>query len=387
MHMKTRITGVVTALALCFAAPAAAQEAAAAPQVDLKQIAPAALRQDLLKGIYGAIAIPGRNQLWVASSPSFDKGTPGFVDLLDATDLRPLRRIELARRAFALALDQARGRVYVGNTLDGSLTVLDAASGLVVDTIQLGKPDGEGSEHTRMVRVDPESGRVFVTSPSETGTLWIVDPAEDNAVQRLDNAGLWSAGLAVDAKHGRAYATGGGLNEVLVVDVATGDRIGTFSTGDTKNVGEGASQHFFVNAALDRNGQRLFAADANSGALYIFDTETGAVIATAPTGLGTLDVVYSDKFDRIFVTYRGVSREKPQGSGGIVVLDASDYTRIADIPLPTHPNSLILSESDNVLFVTVKAPMEKGHPLYREGGGDSVLRLDLDKLVPLLPLR
>jgi hypothetical protein len=206
MHTKTPITGVVTALALCFAAPAAAQEAAAAPQVDLKQIAPAALRQDLLKGIYGAIAIPGRNQLWVASSPSFDKGTPGFVDLLDATDLRPLRRIELARRAFALALDQARGRVYVGNTLDGSLTVLDAASGLVVDTIQLGKPDGEGSEHTRMVRVDPESGRVFVTSPSETGTLWIVDPAEDNAVQRLDNAGLWSAGLAVDAKHGRAYA-------------------------------------------------------------------------------------------------------------------------------------------------------------------------------------
>ncbi|MGO4852271.1 YncE family protein [Phaeovulum sp. W22_SRMD_FR3] len=383
MQLKTRITGAMTALALSLAVPAAAQEATA--QVDLAQIAPAALRQDLLKGVYGAVEIPGRNQLWVASSPSFEQGTPGFVDILDATDLRPLRRIELPRRAFALALDAARGRAYVGNTLDGSLTVLDAASGLVLDTIQLGKPDGEGFEHTRMVRVDPGSGQVFVTSPSDTGTLWIVDPDRQGAVQRIDDAGLWSAGLALDAARGRVYATGGGISEVLVVDAATGAGIGSFSTGDTKEAGGEASAHFFVNAALDTEGKRLFAADANQGALYVFDTETGAVIATAPTGLGTLDVIYSDKRDQIFVTYRGVSREAPSGSGGIVVLDASDYARIADIPLPAHPNSLVLAESGDALFVTVKAPMEKEHPLYREGGGDSVLRFDLDKLATLLP--
>lgn len=387
MTMKTRVCGAMTALALCLALPAMAEEAVPAEKVDLMQIAPATLRQDMLKGIYEAVSIPGQNQLWVASTPSFAKGTPGFVDILDATDLHPLRRIELPRQAFAMAYDQAHGRVYVGNTMNGSLTVIDAASGLIADTIQLGRPDGEGFEHVRMIEVDPGTGRVVVTSPSEYGTAWIIDPANGNAVTRIDNSGLWTAGLAVDAKAARAYTTGGGMDEVLVLDLKTGTRIGTFATGDTKAEGKEASQHFFVNAAIDTARNHLFAADGNSGALYVFDTASGKVIATAPVGLGTLDVNYSAKADLIFVTYRGASREKPEGSGGIVVLKGADYSRVADIPLPAHPNSLTFGEEGEVLYVTVKAPMEKDHPLYREGGGDSVLRIDLSKLKDLLPTK
>lgn len=380
MKPKSFLRVTMTALALCLSLPAAAQEAAEGGKSDLRQLAPAFLRQDLLKGVYEAIGIPGLNQLWVASTPSFDKGAPGFIDILDATDLRPLRRIELPRQAFALAYDGARGIVYVGNTMNGSLTVVDVASGMILDTIQLGKPEGEGFEHTRMIAVDPVTGRVVVTSPSEDGAVWVVDPAQGNAVQRIDKSGLWTAGLAVDGKTGRAYTTGGGINEVLVLDLKTGERAGSFATGDTKAEGADASQRFFVNAALDADGVRLFAADANSGTLYVFNTESGAVEATAPIGPGTLDVVYSGVNDLIAVTYRGVSREAPEGSGGIVLLNGSDYSRIADIPLPAHPNSLSFDEGEKTLFLTVKAPMEKEHPLFREGGADSVLRIDLQKL-------
>lgn len=384
MNLKIRTFASMTALALTLTLPATAQEAGERKQMDMLSIAPVTLRQDLLQGVYEAIEVPERNELWVASTKSFDKAAPGFVDVLDATDLRLLRRIELPRRAFAMTYDQTRGHVYVGNTMDGSLTLIDAASSLIIDTIQLGKADGEGFEHTRMIEVDRESGRIIVTSPSETGTAWIVDPAADNAVQRIDNSGLWTAGLAVDEKRGRAYTTGGGLNEVLVLDVKTGERITTFSTGDTTAEGAAESKHFFVNAALDGDGKRLFAADANSGALYVFDTDSGMVVATAEIGLGTLDVAYASKQDLLFVTYRGVSREEPQGSGGVVVLNGADYTHITDIPLPAHPNSLTFGDDGDALFVTVKAPMESEHPLYREGGGDSVLRIDLPKLSALL---
>ena len=380
MTTKSFLRATVTALAVCLSLPALAEDTTAGNKADLRQLAPAFLRQDLLKGVYEAIEIPGLNQLWVASTPSFGKATPGFVDILDATDLRPLRRIELPRQAFALAHDPAHGLVYVGNTMDGSLTVVDVASGMILDTIQLGKPEGEGFEHTRMIAVDPVTGRVVVTSPSEDGAVWVVDPAQGNAVQRIDKAGLWSAGLAVNSKTGRAYTTGGGINEVLVVDLKTGERAGSFSTGDTKAEGAEASQHFFVNAALDADGNRLFAADANSGTLYVFNTESGEVAATAPIGPGTLDVVYSGVNDLIAVSYRGVTREAPEGSGGIVLLNGTDFSRIADIPLPAHPNSLSFGEGEKTLFVTVKAPMEKEHPLFREGGADSVLRIDVQTL-------
>lgn len=371
--------GAMTALTLILTAPAMAQDQGKI--LSPEQIAPATIRQDLLKGIYEMVEIPGEEELFVASTPSFDKGTPGFVDILDSEDLQHLRRIELPRRAFALALDQGRGRVYVGNTLDGSLSVLDATSGLLLNTIQLGKPEGEGFEHTRMIEIDQDSGRVFVSSPSETGTLWIVDPVNDNSVQRIDDAGLWAAGLAFDAATGRLYVTGGGINEVLVVDAKTGERIGNFTTGDTTAEGGDASKHFLINAALDDSGKRLFATDSNTNALYVFDTASGEVITTVPLALGALDVLFSAKSEQIFVTYRGASREEPNGTGGLLVLDAGDYSRIADIPLAAHPNSLTLAADGDALFVTVKAPMEKEHPSYREGGADSVLRFDLPKLI------
>ena len=384
MIIKTHVFGAMTALILCLAPAAMAEEVAKTQKVTLMQIAPAALRQDMLKGIYEAVSIPGQNQLWVASTPSFAKGEPGYVDILDATDLHPLRRIELPRQAFALAYDQTYGRVYVGNTMNGSLTVIDAASGLITDTIQLGRREGEGFEHVRMIEVDPATGRVVVTSPSDTGTVWIIDPANNNAITRIENSGLWTAGLAIDSKAGRAYTTGGGMNEILVLDLKTAARIGKFATGDSKAEGKEASQHFFVNAALDGENKRLFAADANSGALYVFDTATGKVIATVPTGRGTLDVNYSSREDLIFVTYRGDSQGKPEGSGGIVVLNGTDYARLADIPLPNHPNSLAFGDEGRTLYVTIKAPMEKEHPLYRNGSADSLLRIDLAMLKELL---
>ncbi|WP_423210557.1 YncE family protein [Paracoccus yeei] len=306
--------------------------------------------------------------------------TPGYVDLLDAADLRPIRRIELPRRAFALAMDHKRGRLIVGNTLDGSLSVLDARSGVLLEVIQLGKPEGDGFEHTRMIEIDGESGRVFVSSPSEAGTLWIVDTAAGNAVTRIDDAGLWAAGLAHDPASGRVYVSGGGMNEILIVDGRSGARIGTLSTGDTTEPGQDASKHFFINLALDAKGERLFAADANSGQLYVFDIASGKAVKTVPIGLGVLDVTYVAQSDQIFVTYRGVDREHPEGSGGLVVLDGSDYAPQVSIPLPVHPNSLSVGDEGKTLFVTVKAPMEKEHPAYREGAADSVLRIDLAAL-------
>lgn len=359
----------------------AAQEAASGAQMPLSQFAPATLRQDMFKGVYEVIELPGRNQIAVAASPSFEAGTSGYLDLLDADDLSPVRRLELPRRSFALGLDAERGRIYVGNTLDGALTVLDLHSGLILETVQLGKPEGTGFEHTRMIAVDDVTGRVLVTSPSPAGTVWIIDPENGYSVQRLDDAGMWAAGLAVDSARGRAYSTGGGMQEVLVLDVKTGERLGTFSTGDTTTSQKEESAHFFVNAALDSSGARLFAVDADTGSLFTFDTESGAVINKAPIGLGALDVVYAPTFDRIFVTYRGVSQEQPEGSGGVVVLNAQDYSRVADIPLPVHPNSLALGAAGEVLYVTVKAPMEETHPQHRAGAADSVLRIDL-KAVP-----
>ncbi|WP_290686573.1 YncE family protein [Haematobacter sp. UBA3484] len=372
----------LTAMAILLAVPSFAKDGSA--PFGLPQIASAMLKQDLIRGAYELVDLPANGTLAVGSTPSFAKGTPGYLDFLDRNDLRAIRRIELPRQAFALGVDRERGRVYVGNTLDGSLSVVDAASGLLLETIQLGKAEGEGFEHVRMIEVDEASGRVFVSSPSETGTLWIVTPAQDNKVQRIDNAGLWAAGLAFDPATNRVFLSGGGIDEIGVFDAASGEKVSAFSTGDSTEPGKEGSRHFFINLALDASRSRLLATDGNTGALYVFDTQSGKVVKTVPIGTGALDVIRVPEAGLVFVTYRGASHDKPEGTGGLVVLDDEDYSLMASLPLAAHPNSLALAADGQTLFLTVKAPLEKEHPLYREGGLDSVLRFDLAKLGKVL---
>ena len=381
MIRKNFARSALTAMAVLLAVPSFAQDKTAA--LGLPEIASATLKQDLIRGAYELVDAPA-GALVVASTPSFAKGTPGYLDFLDRDDLSAIRRIELPRRAFALGVDRERGRIYVGNTLDGSLSVVDAASGLLLETIQLGKADGEGFEHTRMIEVDQASGRVFVSSPSETGTLWIVDPAEGNTVRRIDDAGLWAAGLAFDPATNRIYLSGGGIDEIGVFDAVSGERADAFSTGDSTEPGKDGSKHFFINLALDAPRNRLLATDGNTGALYVFDTTSGKVVKTVPIGTGALDVAHAPDAGMIFVTYRGASHDKPEGTGGLVVLGDEDYSVLANLPLAPHPNSLAVGEEGGTLFLTVKAPLEKEHPLYREGGLDSVLRFDLTKLREML---
>lgn len=370
-------------LAFALALPAVAQEAPPAPDVTLSAagFAPSLLRTDSISGAYELVHWAEEGLLFVASVPSFEAGTAGYIQVLSADDLRPLRQIRLERRPFALALDRKAGRLYAGNTTDGSLTVIDARSGQVLDVIQLGLKSGDDGavEHTRMIALDEERGLAFVTSPGEPeGATWIVDTRAGVLLHRIDG-GLWTAGAAYDAKAGRFYASGGGRDEILVIG-ADGALLDTISTGDTQEAGAAGSKHFFVNLAIDPESQRLFAADANSGSIYIFDIATKSVLAQVPLGMGTLDVIHNPARAEIYATWRGASHADPTGTGGLVVINADSYAVTSRLALPPHPNSLELSADGQQLFVTVKMAHDKRNPTWVEGGLDSVLRFDLARL-------
>ncbi|QRZ16233.1 hypothetical protein JWJ88_20920 (plasmid) [Paracoccus methylovorus] len=128
--------------------------------------------------------------IFVASVPSFDKGTPSVIHVLDAGNLRPIRQIQLPRRAFALALDRSTGRLYAGNTMDGSLTVIDAKGGQILDTIQLGLKDEEGGfEHIRMIALDEDKGLAFVRSAQKDHDVKerMSLPAHPNSLEVSEN--------------------------------------------------------------------------------------------------------------------------------------------------------------------------------------------------------
>lgn len=340
------------------------------------------LRQDQFKGIYEIALAPASATVFVATTPGLEAGSPGYVHRLDARSLQVLQTVQLPRRAFALGLNRVTNTLYVGNTLDGSLTVVDATTGAIRGQIQLGiaekKADGKESlPHTRKVIVDEKHNRVFVTSPGQPGIVWIVDGASGTLTHTLRSEGIWTAGAAYDAAANRLYVSQGGMHEILSIDPDAGQVVGRFSTGDSTGNTAKESKHFFLNLALDAQGQRLFGTDATTGQVYVFDIASGTVVKTVALGVGALDVAWNPQRNEIYATHRGVTRTQAEGSGAVTVIDGASYAVKRVIDLPVHPNSLAVTPDGATLYVTVKAPHSDKHPAFRKDGLESVVRIDL----------
>ncbi|RMX08743.1 YncE family protein [Corticibacter populi] len=337
------------------------------------------LRQDAFDLIYEIVHVPQADAVFVATIDIADAQSAGFVHRLDARSLQVLQTIQIPRRAYGLGFNRVTGMLYVGNTKDGALTVVDATSGFVTGMIQLARPlkgtDGKASlANTRKVVVDEQHNRVFVTSPGKPGLVWIVDGATNAVTHTIISDGIWTAGAAYDAATNRLYVGQGGVNEVLVIDPDAGTIVQRLSTGETPAARADEPANFFINIALDAPGRRLFAAGGQKNQVYVLDLPSGQVVKRIPFTSGALDILYNPARGELVTTHRG--NHEP-GSGFVSIIDAANYTVKRSIDLPVHPNSLALSPDGQTLYVTVKAPYDEQHPAFRKDARDSVVRIDL----------
>ncbi|EML5942047.1 TPA: YncE family protein, partial [Citrobacter freundii] len=94
--------------------------------------------QTLGHGVYELAYDAGQQAIYAASAPSFDKDkTAGEVFLFSTESLKVDERIATERRPFAVSLDEPNHILWLGNALDGSLTLLDTRTYKEVKMLQL----------------------------------------------------------------------------------------------------------------------------------------------------------------------------------------------------------------------------------------------------------
>src|SRR5690606_2773976 len=84
-----------------------------------------------------------------------------------------------------------------------------------------------------------------------------------------------------------------------------------------------------------------------SNNVVVLNEQTGAVLATVPTGGGALDVAYNPAVNQAYVTNRT--------AGTTSVIDATSYTVIANLPTGTFPQSVVFDPATNLVYVSNKA--------------------------------
>lgn len=351
------------ALAAC-TSPSTTQSPTAQNAPNIAQLSPApqVLQQAIAPGLYELAYSPNQNALFVASAGGFGPDAPASQLLrLDPQTLAVQAQTELPLRGFGVALDDAANRLYVGNGLEGSITVLDTRTLQPVGVISLADKitGSDGKEkfahHFRQLVLDPANNRLYAPGFSGTDSALYVVNTKDLKVEKvLPGFGPVTTGVALDAQGKRLFLSNlrGGLYEVSTTDLSI-----------TNAYQVQADQ--LINLVFDANSGRLFATDQGLPAinerrqkaepsftptpgnrLIEFNPNTGAIVQSAAAGQGPIALVFDPASQHLFVTNRG--------SGSVTVHNAKDLAVEQTIALKDHPNSLSYAPAQQVLFVSVK---------------------------------
>ncbi|VEA71640.1 Streptogramin lyase [Serratia rubidaea] len=298
------------------------------------------LRKPVGKGAYEMAYSQSSNALYLATSQSrkLDKG--GVVYRLDPTTLDVTQIIHNDIKPFGAAINNKTNTLFFGNTVNSSVTAIDAATGEVKGRLVLDarkRAEGVKPLAPRELVADESSDTVYITGLGESSVVWVVDGKDLTLRATIKGTGKFGTGLALDAAAKRLYVTNS-EGELVTIDTAANKVL-------TRKKLDAANEHFFLNISLDTANHRAFITDSKQPQVLVVDTRNGEILhkIDAPESLA---VLFNPARNEVYVTHRK--------AGAVSVIDANTYQVRETLKTPTHPNSLALSPDGKTLYVSVK---------------------------------
>ena len=252
-------------------------------------------------------------------------------DTLEVFDLRanrPIHRISGLHEPQGVTYVPKANRIFIANGDDGSVRMFDGGTYKLLNVVHF-PSDADDS------RYDPATNRVFVGygDDSDAG-LGILDGTTGKLLEKIKLPGHPES-FQLEESGTRIFAnipTAG--NKIAVINRSDGKLVAMWTLG-------GAEDNFPM--ALDEKDRRLFIVTRSPPEVLVLDTESGKIIARAPSVGHADDMWYDPAHKRIYVS---------GGSGLISVIQQSDlrhYRSIAQIrTLPGGRTSCFVPELDRL---------------------------------------
>ena len=222
---------------------------------------------------------------------------------------------------YGIAYDEATGYVWVTQTRVNKVSVFDPATNKIIWS------SAEGDvNHPREVRIDPSSGKVFV---SGSGGISVFDTTLHALVKKIEFTDAKgesdiAMNMHVDSAEGKLYVPSLSAGTVKVIDTKSYEVEKTIQLH--KENAEAALnpsdvtidkslKEIYVSAQGDRKG-------TNSG-ITVYDLETGAYKKTIPFGNQALALASDEARDLLYVT--------DYGTGNVGVVDARTGTVVSQV--------------------------------------------------------
>ena len=222
---------------------------------------------------------------------------------------------------YGIAYDEATGYVWVTQTRVNKVSVFDPATNKIIWS----SAEGEVN-HPREVRIDPSSGKVFV---SGSGGISVFDTTLHALVKKIEFTDAKgesdiAMNMHVDSADGKLYVPSLSAGTVKVIDTKSYEVEKTIQLH--KDNAEAALnpsdvtidkslKEIYVSTQGDRKG-------TNSG-ITVYDLETGAYKKTIPFGNQALALASDEARDLLYVT--------DYGTGNVGVVDARTGTVVSQV--------------------------------------------------------
>ena len=222
---------------------------------------------------------------------------------------------------YGIAYDEATGYVWVTQTRVNKVSVFDPATNKIIWS------SAEGDvNHPREVRVDPSSGKVFV---SGSGGISVFDTTRHALVKKIEFTDAKgesdiAMNMHVDSADGKLYVPSLSAGTVKVIDTKSYEVEKTIQLHkDNAEADLNASdvtidkslKEIYVSSQGDRKG-------TNSG-ITVYNLETGAYKKTIPFGSQALAITSDEARDLLYVT--------DYGTGNVGVVDARTGTVVSQV--------------------------------------------------------
>jgi DNA-binding beta-propeller fold protein YncE len=300
-----------------------------------------------------------------------------------AADPPPLERVQTitlkgpAGGLDHLALDAKRGRLFVANTVNGSLDIVDLKAGKLIKQIS-------GQGRIRGIDYSPEVDRVFVGNGTggvcntfdgenydllksvtlgddadnvryspRTQRIYVVHADRELSVIDAKDYSLRSP-IALPTSLG-AFKLEAGRPRMYINAKAEGVVVAIESDND-RIINRYSVAPAGVNAAvaIDEPSRRLFIGCRKNPSLVVMDSDTGKIVAGLPIPGDVDDLSFDARHGRIYASC---------GEGAIAVvrqIDADRYESLATIPTLKGARTSIFNAGDGHLYLAV--PRRADHP-------------------------
>jgi YVTN family beta-propeller protein len=284
--------------------------------------------------VTATIPVVGVNPQGLAVNPA---GTRAYVANMDSNDVSVIDTVSntviktegVGSGPMRVTVHPSGAKVYVSNAWSGTVSVIDAATNKVVDTIATGgQPRG--------IRVNPAGTKVYVANFKESGSVFVIDTADNTVTKTIPVAGNSPIDLAITPDGSKVYVLNYYSNNVSVINTAS-------DTEETATIAVGANP---IGVWVNPAGTRVFLTNVTSGNVMVIDPSTNGVTDTITGFNAPVSIEGSPNGSFLYVV--------EQLNNRVSVLNAADYSVVTNVPVGSGPRSY------NGNFIASPPPITEG---------------------------